>query len=148
MIGWPGRVHNARVLSNLSLYKKGMENKRFPGIQAKQIHDQDIFPFLIGDPEYPLLSWLMKSYPENSSTPTIERVFNYSLRCARMTVEDTFGRWKGRFSRFSKRLDMPVGSLIHLTKKHPASCRIYVKFKITTFFQSGKKQILFSKNPL
>ena len=138
MIGWPGRVHNARVLSNLSLYKKGMENKLFPGIQAKQIHDQDIFPFLIGDPAYPLLSWLMKSYPENSSTPTIERVFNFSLRCARMTVEDTFGRWKGRFSR----------SVIHLTKRHPASCRIYVKFKITTFFQSGKKQILFSKNPL
>ena len=55
VIGWPGSVHDARVLSNSLLYKKGMENKLFPGIQAKQIHDQDIFPFLIGDPAYPLL---------------------------------------------------------------------------------------------
>ena len=71
-IGWPGSVHNARVLSNSLLYKKGMENKRFSGIQTKQIQDQHIFPFLVGGPAYPLLSWLMKPYPENSSTPTIE----------------------------------------------------------------------------
>ena len=122
VIGWPGSVHDARVLSNSLLYKKGMENQLFPGIQAKQIHDQDIFPFLIGDPAYPLLPWLMKPYPENSSTPTIERVFNYSLSRARMTVEDTFGRWKGRFSRFSKRVDMRVSSLINLTK---ASCILH-----------------------
>ena len=93
-----------------------METKLFPGIPAKQIHDQVIFPFLIGDPAYPLLSWLMKPYPENSSSPTIERVFNYSLSCARMTVEDKFGQWKDRFLRFSKRVDMRVTSLGNLTK--------------------------------
>ena len=93
-----------------------MENKLFPGIRAKQIHDQVIFPFLIGDPAYPLLSWLMKPYAENSSSPTIERVFNYSLSRARMTVEDTFGRWKDRFFRFLKRVDMRVTSLGNLTK--------------------------------
>ena len=93
-----------------------MENKLFPGIPAKQIHDQDIFPFLIGDPAFPLLPRLMKPYPENSSSPTIERVFNYSLSRARMTVEDTFGRWKDRFFRFSKRVDMQVTSLVNLTK--------------------------------
>ena len=86
VIGWPGSVHDARVLSNSSIYKKGKENKLFPGIQTKQIRDQDISPFLIGDPAYPLLSWLMKPYPENSSTPRIERVFNYCLSRARMTV--------------------------------------------------------------
>ena len=99
-----------------------MENKLFPGIQAKQIHDQDIFPFLIGDPAYPLLSWLMKPYPENSSTPMIERGFNYSLSRARMTVKDTFGRWKGRFFCFSKRVNKRVSSLLNLTK---ASCILH-----------------------
>ena len=29
-----------------------------------------------------------------------------------MTVENTFGKWKGRFIRFSKRVDMEIPSLV------------------------------------
>lgn len=40
-----------------------------------------------------------------------------------MTVQDTFGRWKGRFPRFSKRIDMKVEGVIHL---EAASCILYI----------------------
>ena len=33
-----------------------------------------------------------------------------------MTVENTYGRWKGRFRCFSKRVDMGVNSLLPITK--------------------------------
>ena len=39
-----------------------------------------------------------------------------------MTVENTFGRWKGRFIRFSKRVDMDVPSLVSIVH---ASCILH-----------------------
>ncbi len=39
-----------------------------------------------------------------------------------MTVENTFGRWKGWFTRFSKRVDMGVSTLVSVTH---ASCILH-----------------------
>ena len=39
-----------------------------------------------------------------------------------MTMEKTFGRWKGRFIRFSKRVDMDVPSLVSVAH---ASCILH-----------------------
>ena len=114
VVGWPGSVHDARVLSNSTLYKKGVDNALFNGIESQRIQGQDIPPLLLGDPAYPFLPWLMKRYPENNDTPREQRVFNYRLSRARMTVENTFGRFKGRFKRFSKRVDMEVSSLVNV----------------------------------
>ena len=122
VIGWPGSVHDARVLSNSSIYQKGNNDQLFPEIPAKQIQGENVSPFIIGDPAYPLLPWLMKPYQVSSNSPPAERVFNYSLSRARMTVENTFGRWKGRFARFLKRVDMCVTSVVPVTK---ASCILH-----------------------
>ena len=53
----------------------------------------------------------MKPYPENTNATRIARIFNYRLSRARMTAENTFGQWKGRFIRFAKRVDIEVSSL-------------------------------------
>jgi hypothetical protein len=66
-------------------------------------------------------SWLMKPYPAKGATLT-EQVFNYQLSRTRMTVENTFGRWKGRFIRFSKRVDMEV---CNVTTIVTASCILH-----------------------
>ncbi|CAB4043569.1 Hypothetical predicted protein [Paramuricea clavata] len=51
-----------------------------------------------------------------------QRVFNYRLSHARMTVENTFGKWKGRFIRFIKRVDMEVKNLVIIVL---ASCILH-----------------------
>ena len=122
MVGWPGSVHDARVFTNSSIFKKGNANELFPGYPNRDICGQNMSPVIIADPAYPLLPWLMKPYPVNNATPRIEKKFNYCLSRARMTVENTFGRWKGRFIRFSKRVDMEVSPLVTVVT---ASCILH-----------------------
>ena len=122
VIGWPGSVHDARVLSNSELYNLGLQGKLFDPSITERVLGVDLNPVILGDPAYPLLNWLVKGYPENQNTPSWQCNFNYRLSRARMTVENTFGRWKGRFRRFLKRVDMTVSSATYLVA---ASCILH-----------------------
>ena len=122
VIGWPGSVHDARVFSNSAIYKKGNEQNLFPNDPTKEINGEEILPFIVADPAYPLLPWVIKGYPNDKNAPRREQVFNYRLSRARVTVENTFGRWKGRFTQFSKRVDMEVSTLVNVTY---ASCILH-----------------------
>ena len=134
VIGWPGSVHDARVLSNSEFYNLGLKSQLFDGNVKERILGVNIGPVILGDPAYPLLEWLMKAFPENVNTPNWQRHFNYRLSRARMTVENTFGRWKGRFRRFSKRVDMVVQSVTYLVA---ASCILHniCELRRDDFFQ-------------
>lgn len=80
-IGRPGCVHDATVLrdSNLSLFMNNINT---------EYH-------IIGDGAFPLLNWLMKPFIRCRNF--MEEHFNYRLSRARMTIENTFGRLKGRW---------------------------------------------------
>jgi len=78
-VGFPGSVHDARVLSNSEL--KG-QNVPLPY-------------YLIGDGGYPLRSWLLTPY-RGVPTPG-EKRFNKHLSSKRVTVERAFGRLKARW---------------------------------------------------
>ena len=112
VIGWPGSVHDARVLSNLEIFKIGEQKKLLPEDYHVNFGGKFIGLVILGDPAYPLLPWLLKPCPENPNTIRLHRSFNYRLSRARVTVENAFGRWKGRFRRFFKRVDMDIGNLI------------------------------------
>ena len=108
-VGWPGRVHDARVFSNSSLCKKGQTGTLFPNI-TEHIMGVDVPVVMPGDGAYPLLSWLIKPYAEAGATQQ-QKHFNYRLSRARMTVERAFGRLKGRWRSLMKRYDGHVSNI-------------------------------------
>ena len=95
-MGYPGRVHDARVLNNSGLFLTAQENgTAFPGGQCCVDEGVQVPVLLLGDPAYPLLPWLMKPYPEGRPTNN-EATFNYHLSRARVVVERVFGMLKQR----------------------------------------------------
>ena len=122
VVRWPGSVHDARVFSNSQLYGLGCSGRLFSPNVKEEISGQEIHPVILAYPAFPMSNWLLKGYPENVNTPRIQRRFNYRLSRARMTVENPFGRRKGRFPRFSKRLDMEVDGAVEVVA---AACVIH-----------------------
>lgn len=69
----------------------------------KTIEGQDIPLFLIGDPAYPLLNWLIKGYKNSPRLTPEQESFNTYLSSARVGVENTFGMLKARWRVLLKR---------------------------------------------
>lgn len=106
-VGWPGKVHDARVFSNSSLYQRGQSGTLLPG-WTEMFEGVDVPLVILGDAAYPLLPWLMKAYPEGRGITPEQTNFNYRLSQARMTVERAFGRLKGRWRCLLKRCDAHI----------------------------------------
>ena len=103
-IGWPGRVHDACVLSNSDMFWKDQNGQLLPDWK-KDINGSGVeVPLnILGDPAYPLLTWLTKLYPEYLGMPRKYRRFIYQLSRARVVVEHASGRLKGRWRCLMKR---------------------------------------------
>ena len=41
-VGWPGKVHDARVFANSAIYQKGQSGTLFPGASRKRIQGKDM----------------------------------------------------------------------------------------------------------
>ena len=87
-------MHDARVLSTPRLFQRGQDGTLPVG--------------LIGDPAYPLLSWLMKAFLDTGSLSQQQRTFNLRLSSAHVIVEHAYGRLKGRWRCLLKRIDINV----------------------------------------
>jgi hypothetical protein len=112
-IGWPGRVHDARIFANSDLCTKGENGQLLPQ-QSKRMNGQDLPVVLVGDPAYPLQTWLMKPYSEHATMPRKQRNFNYRLSKARITVEHACGLLKGRWRCLLKRMDHHLEFVPHV----------------------------------
>ena len=66
-IGWPGKVHDARVLANSFFYAAANSSTLFPDWSVK-LGGVDVPLIVLVDPAYPLLPWLTKPYLENPGT--------------------------------------------------------------------------------
>ncbi|XP_053394054.1 putative nuclease HARBI1 [Mercenaria mercenaria] len=88
--GWPGSVHDARVLRNSSLFEKA------------EVNADDTFPHdthLIGDAAYPIASWLLVPFKDHGNLNKAQKVYNFKHSSTRMVIERAFGALKGRFRR-------------------------------------------------
>ena len=83
VIGWPGSVHDARVLNN-SLADTA-EQKCAPDFH------------IIGDSAYPLRWWLLTPFKDNGHLTPEQVHYNFYHSSTRMVIERAFGLIKGRF---------------------------------------------------
>ena len=93
-VGWPGRVHDARVLNNSELFERAQAGTLLSS-SPRLIHGVNVRLLLLADLAYPLLPSLIKPYVQHSNLSNAARTFNYRLSRARMVVENAFGRLKG-----------------------------------------------------
>ena len=107
--GWPGSVHDARVLLNSKVYARGEAGTLMPS-HVWTLGGVPVPVVIIGDPAYPLLPWLMKAYPGTGLSDK-QKKYNRRLSRARVVVECAFGRLKGRWRSLLKRNDMRLDYL-------------------------------------
>ncbi|CAI6353400.1 unnamed protein product [Macrosiphum euphorbiae] len=90
-VGYPGRVHDARVFKNSEIFSI-MQNEG----PSSLFYDKY---YLLGDSAYPNLSWLITPYKNYGNLSARKRKWNYFHSQTRVDIELSFGLLKGRWRR-------------------------------------------------
>ena len=108
VVKWPGSVHDARMFTNSKLNHL-LKHEIIPPCQRKVL-DDFIPVFIIGDPAYPLMPYLMKEYACDG-TNIHEQYFGYKLCSARNVIKCAFGRLKARFGSLKRAMNINLDEL-------------------------------------
>ena len=103
-VGYPGSIHNARVLKLSGLYDFA-ENEQILSGPMRNINGTELGPLLAGDSAYPLTNWLMKPFPDRGRLTAEQSKLNLKFRALRCVVERTFGMLKSRWRIILKKIE-------------------------------------------
>lgn len=103
-VGYPGSIHDARVLRLSGLYDMAQNGQILSGL-TRDINGVEIGPLLAGDSACPLTSWLMKPYPDRGVLTPEQRKFNKRFSSLRCLVECAFGMLKSQWRIVMKKIE-------------------------------------------
>ena len=108
VVKWSGSVHDARTFANSRLNHL-LKSEIIPPCRRKLL-DEEVPVFIIGDPAYPLMPYVMKEYAGGGMNCK-EQYFGYRLCSARNVIECSFGRLKARFGCLRRAMDINMHDL-------------------------------------
>ena len=109
-VGYPGSIHDARVLRLSGLYDFA-ENEQILSGPMRNINGTEIGPLLAGDSAYSLTNWLMKPFPDRGRLTAEQRKFNLKFSALRCVVERAFGTLKSRWRIILKKIEQKTTTL-------------------------------------
>ncbi|XP_058062693.1 uncharacterized protein LOC131212730 [Anopheles bellator] len=101
--GHVGCTEEGSVLGDSGLYQH-FNNVELP---SQVINENVLQAYIVGEPSYPLLPWLVHGYI-NTPLSQEEETFNEHLAKARRVVDDSFNRLRARFKILQKKIDIDV----------------------------------------
>ncbi|XP_047053644.1 protein ALP1-like [Lolium rigidum] len=96
-IGWPGAMHDDKILVN-SLLHQQVGPRMMPG------------SWVVGSSSYPLMNWLLVPYTDQNLSKE-QYMFNEKLTKLQRVAVDAFARLKGRWKFLQKRAEMKISDL-------------------------------------
>ncbi|XP_068689551.1 uncharacterized protein [Montipora foliosa] len=109
-VGYPGSIHDARVLRLSGLYDLAQNEQILSG-PIRNISGTEIGPLLAGDSAYPLMNWLPKPFADRGRLTPEQRKFNLKFSAVRCVVERTFGMLKSRWRIMLKKIEQKTKTL-------------------------------------
>lgn len=103
--GFPGSIHDTRVLRMSELYGRLLGNDILRGPYINLI-GVSVGPLIVGDSAYPIFPWLLKPYHNVRNLDPTKVQFKTVLSKIRVIVEHTLGVLKGRWKCLRKELEI------------------------------------------